>query len=287
MNGFGVALAGPCAVLAMPCNNSRSWRMANRPPPLPLRDWTLLSLRPAGHHGGVRAAAARRGARVLALSPLLIRPCRDAVCRKALQQALAARVLVATSPNAVRAAAALRPLAPRRGQHWIAIGRATARALAHHGITAECPAREDSEGLLALPSWTAHAAQPVGLLTAPGGRDLIAPALTARGHAVRRADVYQRLAHAPSAGALRRWRRLRGRQALLLSSGEALQSLLAALDAEDRARLRRVPVVAASERLATLARRHGFAVRLVASGARPAALLQALAAAAGTGVGQR
>ena len=84
-----------------------------------LRGWTLLSLRPAGQHGGVRAAAARHGARVLALSPLTIRRCDDAATRAQLRLALAAPLLIATSPNAVRAAAAMQPLAPKRGQQWL------------------------------------------------------------------------------------------------------------------------------------------------------------------------
>lgn len=252
--------------------------MAARPHPPPLRDWTLLSLRPAGQHAALRAAAARHGARVLALSPIAITPCHEASCRQALRRALAARVVVATSPNAVRAAAALQPLRARRGQHWLAIGRATARALARHGIRAVCPEREDSEGLLALPVWRDRTDMSVGLLTAPGGRDRLAPALQALGCEVRRADVYRRVPRAPAPSVLARWRRVCGRQALLLSSAEALQALLAALAADDRARLRRVPVIAASERLAEHARAEGFVVRAVAGSARPAALLRAATA---------
>ncbi len=245
-----------------------------------LRGWTLLSLRPVGQHGALRAAAARHGARVLALSPLAIVRCQTAACRDALRAALAASVVIATSPNAVRAAAALMPLRARRGQAWFAIGAATARALARHGIQAMHPAREDSDGLLALPTLADLAQQAIGVLSAPGGRERIAPALAARGHRVVRADVYARQPRAPAAAALQRWRGLRGRQAVLLSSGDALRALLEALDAADRARLQQLPVVVASERLAALAEAAGFNVVAVAAGARPAPMLAALATVA-------
>jgi uroporphyrinogen-III synthase len=65
--------------------------------------------------------------------------------------------------------------------------------------------------------------------------------------------------------------------ALALSSGEALQRVLDALPAALAAKLRRAHVAAASERLRTLARAHGFDEVAVAAGPRPADLVAAAA----------
>ena len=73
---------------------------------LPLQHWCVLSLRPRGQHAGLRAAAARSGARTLALSPFAIEAGDDPTTRRALAHALAADIVLYTSPNAVAAAAA-------------------------------------------------------------------------------------------------------------------------------------------------------------------------------------
>lgn len=241
----------------------------------PLHGWTVLSLRPRGQHGGLRAAAARRGARVLALSTQAITIRQDDATRRALIAALDAEVVLFTSPNAVRAAAALASLRPCRGQDWLAVGSGTRRALQRRGINAQAPARMDSEGLLALPALADVGGRTIGLVTAPGGRDYLAPALAARGAQVRRADVYARVpvmlgAHplAALAAALTRPQRV----LLALSSGEALAALLAQV--EDP-RLRAVAVAAASARLVEVARAHGFTRIALAASARPADLLRA------------
>lgn len=244
----------------------------------------VISLRPRGQHAALRRAAAKRGARVLALSPLRIDFRDDASARAALRAALAAPVVLFTSPNAVAAARRLQALRPRRGQRWLAVGEGTARALRRAGVReVASPARMDSEGLLALPALHAVRGVDVGLVTAPGGRGRIAPALAARGARVLRADVYERVAIAPRAAGLARLRALRAPAWLALSSGEALDLLLAAVPGDVVARLRGTTVLAAGERLAALARARGFARVAVARSARPADLLAAAAAPWETG----
>lgn len=246
----------------------------------PLAGWTVLSLRPRGQHAGLRAAAARTGARVLALSPLAIEMRRDGVTRKALGEVLAAGIVLFTSPNAVRAAAALRRLRTRRGQTVLAVGDGTRRALQRLGIVAMSPTRMDSEGLLAMPALHDVAGRSVGLVTAPGGRNRIGPALQARGAELLRADVYQRTQQTITAA---RWRALADALAtsqpmlLALSSGEALDAMLRQQPAGLAKPLRRIAVVAASERLAQAAREAGFRRVAVAGDARPASLLRAAA----------
>lgn len=245
----------------------------------------LISLRPTGSHAGLRRAAARRGGRVLAMSPWAIAPRDDGQAQRELRDALACACIVFTSPAAVRAAAALQPLRAERGQHWFAVGEGTRLALQRAGVPdAQAPDRMDSEGLLALPGLAAlQADDSVGLVTAPGGRGEITRQLQARGVRVVRADVYARvLAAIPSA----RWRALQrllddaaSPAYLALSSGDALAEWLAQAPATLAGPLGGLRVIAASERLAMLARAQGFRRVTVAASARPADLLAAIDAA--------
>jgi len=248
--------------------------------PLPLAGCYVISLRPVGAHDAMRRAAAAQGARTLALSPWRIEVQADAANRRALHETLRAEIVIATSPAAARAASALHPLRMRRGQCWYAVGAGTAAALRRAGIAdAVSPPRMDSEGLLALAGLRALRGREVGLLTAPGGRGLIATALRARGAKVLRADVYRRVEVALSPVSLSRLGALRARSWLALSSGEALQRVMPRLPAQLAERLLRADVAAASERLAQAAREAGFGGRVVvAASARPRDLVAAMAA---------
>lgn len=239
----------------------------------------VISLRPRGDHAALRRAAARRGLRVLALSPWRLVPLDDPATRTALRSALSADLVVFTSPAAVRAARALRTLRPRRHQLWCAVGSGTAAALRRAGVAdVQVPARMDSEGLLALPVLSDVAGRCIGLITAPGGRDTLAPALQARGANVQRADVYRREPLAPTPQAIAALRALDAPAWLALSSGAALVHLLASLPADAAGLLRRARVVAASDRLAALARAEGFVDVVRAAGPRPADLVAAVQA---------
>ncbi len=240
--------------------------------------WYVISLRPRGGHAGLRRAAARRGGGLIALSPWLLRDRDDDASRESLRLALAAPRVVVTSPAAVRAAARLQPLRTIPGQAWFAVGTGSAAALRRAGIApVQAPARMDSEGLLDLPGLQHVDGSALGLLTAPGGRGTLVPALQARGARVLRADVYERVPVAPSPRAIAAIRASATRAVLALSSGEALQRVLADLPSDVGATLRAADVVAASERLAAIARSHGFHGRIaIAGGPRPAQLLAAL-----------
>ncbi|HRN62458.1 MAG TPA: uroporphyrinogen-III synthase [Luteimonas sp.] len=236
----------------------------------------MISLRPVGGHAPMRRAAAAHGARVLALSPWRIEPRADAATRAALRDALRADMVLFTSPAAVNAAAALQPLRPRRGQRWLAVGAGTAAALRRAGVAEViAPSRMDSEGLLSLPALQQVRGTRIALVTAPGGRNLIAPTLAARGARVQRTEVYARVPVPPSPQALARLRALDAPAWLALSSGEALQHVLATLPPDLLPRLRQARVLAASERLAQLAREAGFDDVRVAADARPRSLLAA------------
>jgi uroporphyrinogen-III synthase len=254
------------------------------PAPVPstaLRGCYVLSLRPVAQHAPLRRAAAMHGARVLALSPWRLRTLDDPASREALRAALACSRIVFTSPAAVRAATHLQALRARDGQQWFAVGAGTAAALHRAGIVGViAPARMDSDGLLALPGLQDVHGRDVGLVTAAGGREIIAPMLRQRGAAVRRADVYARIAIAPSPRMIHALCALHAPAWLMLSSGAALEQLLATLPADAIAVLRSAHVVAASERLARLAQSHGFSRIVTAASAMPRDLVDAAAQAA-------
>lgn len=240
--------------------------------------WYVISLRPQGGHAALRRAAAAQGARLIALSPWRVAARSDDRTRQALALALSAPRILFTSPNAVRAGAALLPLARESGQAWIAVGSGTAAALRKAGIDGVVfPSRMDSEGLLALPSLQALAGTRVGLVTAPEGRETLLPALRQRGADVLRADVYAREPVALSAQTLRKLRTLDAPAALALSSGGALKRLLDSAPADVLERLRSQLVAAASPRLRELAREAGFAEVELAEGPLPGQLIAAMA----------
>lgn len=208
----------------------------------------------------------------LRLSPLAAGP--------ALARALAAPQVIVTSPAAARFAGDRQRLSAAPGQRWYALGEGTAAALRRRGVADITVAARggDSEALLAMPGLQQVRGQAIGLLTAPGGRDLIAPTLAERGARLRRADVYARSPMPIASGRLRALSALPRRCALLVSSDEALSALWTALDRDQRLALRARLAVASSERLRARLRALGFADVIRADGARPSALIEALAA---------
>jgi len=185
---------------------------------------------------------------------------------------------VFTSPAAVRFALrhAPRVRVPKRARVF-AIGAGTRAALARHGVAAIAPERSDSEGLLALPALADVRGQCIALVGAPGGRDLIAPTLRARGAVVEAIHVYRR---EPPRLTRRHFDALAAADdplITLLSSGEALANLVAALPPPLLARLRAQTIVVSSARLAAAARAAGFGAIVPAASAAPRDLLAAAA----------
>lgn len=249
---------------------------AHANPPEP---WYLISLRPSGNHGALRRAAARHAGRVLAASPWRLQQPRDDATRQALRQALAAPVVIFTSPAAVDAAHALQPLVRPDAAVWMSVGAGSAYALQRHGVGAVLwPERMDSEGLLALPPLAMRLPGTIGLVTAPGGRGLLLPALEQRGGSVLRADVYRRVALPLSTATLDRLATHAERALLALSSAEALARVLPQLPDAVAQAWRRRPVVASSARLEALAREQGFVEVRRSTGPRPAQLAATAAA---------
>lgn len=251
-------------------------RTASRPI---LTGWYVLSLRPLREHAAIRRQAARLGARCVALSTLKLEALPAGA---ALRAALACERIVVTSPAAVRAAAGQPGWRPRRGQAWFALGAGSARALGRAGVApaqVRLPtAGHDSEAVLALPGLRDVRGSAVGLLTAPGGRGLLARRLRQRGARLCVAETYRRVPLGVAPSRLRVLAALDDRGALLFTSDEALAPFWQALSAAERARWLARPCVVASDRLAARALVLGFGAVLRATEPTPAALLDALAA---------
>lgn len=243
--------------------------------------WTLVSLRPQGQHAALRAAVAPMGGAVVALSPWRLRRNATPASARALHAALRASSVVVTSPAAVAAATGLGVcFAAEPFPTWFCVGDGTRRALLAAGArTVLAPTRMDSEGLLALPELADVAGKDVGLITAPGGRGLLAAALQARGARIRRADIYERQPLRLPARALARLSHSPQPWVLALSSGEALQRLWDQLSPAWRTRWQQqMHVVAASDRLLLQAQALGFLHVVRAEGPTSAQLVAACAA---------
>jgi len=238
---------------------------------VPLPVWHLISLRPQGQHANLRRAAARFGARTVAVSPWRLQTRTDAPIRSRLLHALNCDWQLFTSPAAVNAAAKL--LSLKQIQHAVAVGKGTARALRRQGVQQiQVPLRMDSEGVLALPLMADLQGKQVALITAPGGRGLIAEHICLRGGELWRVDVYERIALSLNTATLNRLQALIGPTVLALTSAQALHQVLAQLPDNLRTRWLQQPVVVASTRLAQLAKTTGFSQIHLAAGPLPAQL---------------
>jgi len=247
----------------------------SNPLPADLQGWTILSLRPSGEHAPLRRAAARLGARVIALSPLTLQPLASG---ETLDRALHADRVIFSSPAAVRFACAQRTLTPCPERIVLAVGAGTAAALASRGINAVHPPQQmTSEGLLALPEMQHLESHSAGLITAPGGRGVLAQSLRRRAQQLHVAEVYQRVARTIRRDAWANLAKITAPLAIMVSSSEALNAMLQQCPTSARTTLDAAMVVAASERLGEEARLAGFKHIVRAASARPSNMLQALA----------
>jgi uroporphyrinogen-III synthase len=195
----------------------------------------------------------------------------------AVMAALDAAVRLYTSPAAVRFALAQAGDLRQPGVD-VAVGSGTAAALRAAGVESPLhPARMDSEGLLDLPALSDGAGTSLGVITAPGGRGLLVPALRERGFQLRLAEVYAR--RSLHGGARQRAAFTRDPAAVLLvSSREAFDALLSRLPKHQWPTPR--ALVASSARLAEYAAGAGFSHCFVAASPRPNELIAAAFAAA-------
>lgn len=228
----------------------------------PLRGAGVVNTRPAGSADGLSRRLRRLGAETVALPGQRLRIAADAArARAELRAAQRGDGVVFVSPAAVRFAWKLLPTLrlPQR-LRVCAVGSATAAALRRRGVVAviQPQGRQDSEGLLAEEALRRVRGQHWASIGAAGGRDSLPSTLRRRGAKVALVEVYQRLPP--------RWTRLHHARLetvprpllVVVTSAYALAQLATALPAGLVLALRAAELIVSSDRLAGLAREHGF-----------------------------
>ncbi|MFO1422237.1 MAG: uroporphyrinogen-III synthase [Candidatus Competibacteraceae bacterium] len=241
----------------------------------------VLVTRPEHQAGPLCQWIEQHGGVAIRWSALVISEPRDWAPALALFDRLANYDLaIFTSANAVDRA--MPPIQERGGfppgLEIAAIGPATARALARHGVD-RCLQPEQgftSEALLALPRLQRVVGQAIAIVRGEGGRELLAETLTARGARVEHAEVYRRERPALDVTALlERWSR--GEiGAVVVTSAESLSNLFDMLGVAGQDYLRQTPVIAVSARTAQSAANFGCHHLLLAREASDAAIAAAL-----------
>ncbi|OAN19166.1 uroporphyrinogen III synthase [Photobacterium jeanii] len=144
--------------------------------------------------------------------------------------------------------------------HYIAVGQKTAAALQHAtGQAVSQPIqRSDSEGLLALPELAAVNQRRVVILRGNGGRELIHQTLTERGAEVEYCECYRRsLLPLDGEQLCQQWQ-AQGVSALVVTSGEQLAHLCAAIPPHAQAWFYQCQLYVPSQRIADQAQQLGF-----------------------------
>ena len=159
-----------------------------------------------------------------------------------------------------------------------AVGQATAEALRKAGLNVACVPKTEfsSEGLLAEPGMQAVSGQRVMIVRGVGGREKLAQTLRSRGAVVDYLEVYQRCKPELDNTALVTSLSDDCLSAITITSTEALQNLLAMVDEASGVRLRKLPLVVVSERIAALAQELGFTQIAVSQQPTDAAILETL-----------
>ena len=249
----------------------------------PLAGASVIVTRPAASAAALRRRIRALGGVPIGLPGSVLRAAPvPAAMRVELTAARAADVAIFVSPAAVKFAFAVLPkLRFSRATQVCAVGAATARALHRRGIrNVTWPrARQDSEGLLALPELKRLRTRRVALIGAPGGRELLARTLRERRARLTHIEIYRREAPRYSARQLAALEQAPTPLLLLVSSAEALANLRSAIPLHLFARLAAGEIVVSSERLGAIARTSLFANVHVAAGPTPVELLNAAGAA--------
>lgn len=227
-----------------------------------LRGAGVVVTRPSGTAEDLNRALRRLGAETVALPCQRLRAVAAAAdARAALRNAVRGDGMVFVSPAAVKFAWRLLPRLhlPRR-LCVAAVGRATAAALRRRGVAqvVQPQERQDSEGLLTEPELLRLRGQHWSLIGAGGGSDRLPQTLRRRGARVVAVEVYERVAPRWTRQHLARLETAPRPLIVLASSARTLAHLATALPAGLVLALRAAELVVSSDRLAALAREHGF-----------------------------
>ena len=235
---------------------------------------TAVLTRPEGTANSLGGSLEALGWHVVYQPMLVIEPITEPATTPTID---AGSVVIFISANAVRAgiphlARQLKENAPT----VIAVGEATAAALALEDITALLPATPDSEGLLALPELESCRERPVLIVKGEGGRALLAESLKERGAIVSEFICYRRL-EAPVNAAEFCWQLCDLDEVVFQgSSGETVERLTEVLGAGGQPNLLDSPLIVPSARVASMATDAGWTRVIEAENASDRGFLAAL-----------
>lgn len=241
-------------------------------PHLPLREWTVLSLRPLGQHAVAHCESEVRGAKFLACSSMKLEAIEN---DNALKDVLACDYIIVTSPAAVRFATQSGIFFPTPKSHWFALGEGSASALKKAGITNIAIPRDGShsENLLAMPDLQKIRGRHIGLITAPGGRGLIESTLLERDAIIQVAHMYRRVPLKMPVMELQSLRDLQGPFAVLCSSHEVFQSFWHQIDSAQQKKLLQGLWIVSSSRLEGILKAAGIPRISISPSPSPDAML--------------
>jgi|TARA_B110000902_G_C14289883_1_gene580416 uroporphyrinogen-III synthase len=166
------------------------------------------------------------------------------------------------------------------GQHWYAIGTATAKALLRFGVTAKTPVGEqNSEQLLALPELVSAEGEKVIIFSGVGGRQLLADELCQRGADVSIARCYTR--DLPTQHSIH-WREALQSEkinVIIAASTETAKNSLV-MAAEQGVEINSIPIIVPGARAVAVTAELGFKRVIKADDASDNAMMKALASVA-------
>lgn len=149
---------------------------------------------------------------------------------------------------------------------YFAVGPASAQPLRDQGVTVVVPeSGYSSEALLALPALNTVQGEKIIIFRGGQGRDLLEHSLKMRGASVDCCELYRRVVDSRHREAIAELLQTQS-PLVLLYSGQVLDALLAVVPEAYLVKLKSLPIIVPSERVAKLARIRGFhAVHLAAS----------------------
>lgn len=252
------------------------------PPHAPLTGQHIVITRPADQATKLTALINAAGGTAHLFPLLAITPLHDySTFEQTITQLPQYDQIIFISSNAVQNAMPriLRqfPLLPHTLQ-FCAIGPVTAQELQAFGVKQVLTPvdRFDSESLLALPQMQTVAGKKILIVRGIGGRDLLANTLTQRGASVQFAECYQRVNPQTNADFLRQLWHNKQLHSLVITSSEAMRSLLQLVDTQHDLWLKQIRLCVNHARVAQPALALGLNAQ-VAAAPGDEAMLQLLA----------
>lgn len=162
------------------------------------------------------------------------------------------------------------------GQRVVAVGKATATALEKAGLPVDLvpDSSFNTEALLAMPELQHMQGQRCLIVRGVGGRETLADTLRERGAEVEYLEVYQRVIPDTDTAEITGLLEQNKLDAITITSGEALQNLLALLDKKYHPALRALPLTVVSDRIKEIAQALGFKIIAVTKNPSDTALLE-------------